>query len=216
VISLQCNETQRYVNGSRTVLQADGGILDVKEIENALVANLALRNQAYEAANEGLRGIGRRSWRTVGAKFTRHGCGSGSWFAITVKRTKITMKGNWRKILLGIRVSLCIGLNGFLASCLPRANVAFVKKLWQRSPTQHFDQRDKKRAFLFSHSPFKYKLTTQQNQLDIYGYYYKYSVWVWLLFFSVIKKSFISKLFFFKERRQYLLYWINSLFIIFF
>lgn len=124
------------LNGSRTVLQADGGILDVKEIENALVANLALRNQAYEAANEGLRGIWRRSWRTVRAKITRHvawhGCGSGRWFAITDREQKQRWRENEGKFcsVLGF---LFLSLYRFkwlcLASCLPRADVAFVKKL---------------------------------------------------------------------------------------
>lgn len=43
--------------------------MNVKEIENAFVANLALGNQAYEATNERFRGTGRR---TVRAGFGRH------------------------------------------------------------------------------------------------------------------------------------------------
>lgn len=41
----------------RTVLQANGGILDVEEIQDALVADLVPRNQAYETPSVRVPGV---------------------------------------------------------------------------------------------------------------------------------------------------------------
>lgn len=63
----QMPQNYRGETRRRTVFQADGGVLGVEEIEDALVANLALGYQSDEAAYVGIGGRFSSHWEPENA-----------------------------------------------------------------------------------------------------------------------------------------------------